>query len=136
MNNDTVTVRYTGTDTKRMYVIQRGDLTFWTGEGFHPSLDMAKVFYLHKTAQITCEALKYDRWRGKPVRSFKLVLDIDLVADQVGDITEEKLLKFLSEAMRIDVENTTYGDGPGNSMVKARVNLNTLAEVAPKKAKF
>jgi len=136
-NKDVIMVRYTGADHARRFVIQRGDFKYWTGDEWDKVLDKAKVFTDHKTAQTTCAALQYQRYKGKPIRAFKVEVNIVLAADEVSEITQEALLKYLSCSLRLDMENSLYGDGPvEGSFVQARMKLSSLQEVEPTRKKF
>jgi hypothetical protein len=134
---ETLMVRYTGADHARRFVIQRGDGKFWTGEGYSKIMDSAKVFNDHKTAQITCSALQYQKHKGKPIRTFKVEVNITLTADDVDSVSQEMLTDWLSKALRIDIENSVHGDGPvEGSFVQARMKLSSLEETEPTRKKF
>lgn len=134
---DTLMVRYTGADHARRFVIQRGDGKFWTGEGYSKIMDSAKVFTDHKTAQTTCSALQYQKYKGKQMRTFKVEVSIALAADDVGSISPAVLAEYLSKALRIDMENSVHGDGPvEGSFVQARMKLSSLEETEPTRKKF
>jgi hypothetical protein len=136
-NSDTLMVRYTGTDENRRFVIQRGDFSYWTGEKWSKILDNAKVFNDHKSAQTTCSALQYQRYKGKPIRTFKVEVSLTLAADDVANITPQQLAEYLSKAMRLDVENSVFGDGPvDGSFVQARMKLTSLEETVPTRNKL
>ena len=114
-------------------MIQRGDFKYWTGEGFDKILDKAKVYYDHKTAQRACAALQYRQYKGKAVRTFKVEVNITLVADEVEGISQEALTQYLSNALRLDVENSIFGDGPvEGSFVRGKMRLATLKETEAK----
>jgi hypothetical protein len=133
----TLLVRYIGADHARRHVIQRGDGKFWTGEGWSKILDKAKVFVEHKDAQTACAALQYQQYKGKPIRSFKVEVNITLVADEVEEITQEQLTEYLSKSLRLDMENSVHGDGPvEGSFVQARMKLSSLEETEPTRKKF
>ncbi len=135
--NNTLTIRYIGTDDNRQFLIQRGDHKFWTGSDWHKSFDKAKPFTDHKAAQLTCAAIQRRQYAGKPQRTFKIELSITLVADDVHKIDQKDLERYISKAMRIDMETAIYGDGPvADSLVKARVHLATLEETVPEKDTF
>ena len=54
VKNHAVTIRYMGSDTKRTFIIERGDKKFWTGKSWTRNIDRAKVFPDHKSAQKAC----------------------------------------------------------------------------------
>jgi hypothetical protein len=134
---DTVTVRYIGADHARRFCLQRADYKFWTGDGWDAALDSAKVFRDHGAAAQACAAIQYRKYKGKPLRTFKIELAVTLVADAVEDISREALVRYIAEALRIDVENTVHGDGPvEGSFVQARLLLKTLEETRRYRSKF
>jgi hypothetical protein len=136
-NKYAVTVRYIGADHARRFILQRADYKFWTGDGWDAALDSAKVFYDHDTAAQACAAIQYRQYKGKPLRTFKVELAVTLVADAVEDISREALVRYIAEALRIDVENTVHGDGPvEGSFVQARLLLKTLEETRRYRRKF
>lgn len=129
-NDKTLMIRYMGPDHARQFVIQRGDDQFWTGGGFSRVLDTAKVFRDHKRAQAAVTAIQHRRYGDKPVRSFRLEVEVTLVADDADGVSRDVLIRFLADAMRIDFETSVFGDGPvEESLVQARVKLATLEEV-------
>jgi hypothetical protein len=133
----TIMIRYTGSDQARRFVLQRGDYTFWTGDGWDKRLGRARVFAHHKAAQKACAALQYRQYKGKPVRTFTVEMAITLVADDVEAVNLGVLASYLSYAMRIDMENSIHGDGPvAGSFVKAQVRLKTLKETKPRRRVF
>ena len=132
-----VTIRYMGSDDRRIFVLQRGDLKFWTGEVWDKTLDKAMIFHDHKTAQATCSALQYQRYKGKPMRTFTVEMSVTLVADDVEGVSQEELARFIAEAVRIDIENVVFGDGPvDGSFVQLRMILVTLEETASSRKRF
>lgn len=136
-SKDTVTVRYIGADHARRYCLQRADYKFWTGDSWDVALDSAKVFYDHDAAAQACAAIQYRQYKGKPLRTFKIELAVTLVADAVEAISQEALARYIAEAVRIDVENAVYGDGPvDGSFVQARLLLKTLEETRRCRRKF
>jgi hypothetical protein len=136
-NKNAVTVRYMGADHARTFVLQRGDYAFWTGSGWDEILDNAKVFYTHQAAQKACAAIQYRQHRGKPVRTFTVEMTVTLAADDVQAVSHEALARFVAEAVRIDIENAVYGDGPvDGSFVQARLKLKTLEETKPRRSVF
>lgn len=133
----TLMIRYISADHARRHVIQRGDGKYWTGEGFSKILDEAKIFKEHKVAQTACAALQYQQYKGKPVRTFKVEVHITLAADDVEEITQDKLLDYLLRSLRMDMENSVHGDGPvEGSFVQARMRLSSLEETEPTRKKF
>ena len=130
MKNKTgVTIRYMGDDDNRVFLIERGDGKFWNGKDWGKNVDRAKLFCDHKTAQKTCTALQFQKYRGKPVRHFAVQIRVTLAADKVETISIEALARYLAEAVRIDIENAIHGDGPRDgSFVVAKMLLNTLEE--------
>ena len=132
-----VTIRYMGPDHARRYVLQRGDHKFWTGRGWNRILDTARVFRDHRTAQRACRSIQNEQHRGKPRRTFKVTVGVTLVADAGKVIPREALVKFLADAVRIEIDNTAYGDGPaGGSFVRARMRPQTLKETKPRRKHF
>jgi len=126
---NTMMIRYMGADHARRFVIQRGDDKFWTGSGWNAVLDNAKVFADHKEAQITVAAIQHKQWKDKPVRKFKVEVEVTLVGDDIENIPQEQLAVFLAKAVRIDVENSVHGDGPvEGTLVQAQMKLKTLEE--------
>jgi hypothetical protein len=136
-NKNAIMVRYTGADWMRTYLVQRGDCKFWNGERWTRIRDEAKVYHDHKSAQVAATALQSAQYKGKPIRTFKCELNITLTADAVEDISLEELTRYLSAALRLDMENSTCGDGPvAGSFVQARLRLATLEETKPSSKVF
>ena len=135
--SSTMMIRYMGADHARRFVIQRSDDKFWTGHGWSDILDNAKVFTDHKEAQTTVSAIQYKQWQGKPVRKFKVEVEITLVGDDIDNISQEQLAVFLAKAVRIDVETSIYGDGPvDGTFVQAQMKLKTLEEKSSQGKRF
>ena len=132
-----ITVRYIGSDQRRLFCVQRGDSTFWAGDdGWSRILDKAQIYRTHKDAQAACSALQYAVYKGKAVRTFEVAVTVTLVADNVESIGQEELTRFLTEFVRIDVENTS-GDGPvDGSFVLLRMRLASLEETKPMRDRF
>jgi len=132
-----ITVRYTGSDQRRLFCVQRGDSKFWAGEnGWSRILDKAQIYRTHKDAQAACSALQYAIYKGKPLRSFKVEVHVTLVAAEVESIGQEELTRFLADFVRIDVENTS-SDGPvDGSFVQLRMRLASLEETKPMRDRF
>jgi hypothetical protein len=136
-NKNTIMVRYTGADWRRTYLIQRGDFKFWDGERWTHIRDMAKVYMDHKSAQVAATALQSAQYKGKPIRTFKCELNFTLAADAVEQISLEELARYISAALRLDIENASCGDGPvPGSFVLARLRLATLEETEPSRKVF
>ena len=132
-----MTIRYMGNDEKRLFLIQRGDFQFFTGDGFSRILDKAKVFHDHNSAATAVAALQYQQYKGKPVRAFKLELSIIIAADGVENISVEALTKYIAEAFRLDVSNSDFGDGPvEGSFVQGKLLMATLEETVPRRTRF
>jgi len=132
----TLQIRYFGADWNRYHCLQRGDGTYWTGDSWSRVLDCAKIFRQHRDAQQECVILYRRQYGGKPLRTFRLEVDVALVADDVQDITKEKLAEFIAQAVRIDVE-TIFGDGPvEGSFVQLRFRLKTLEEIESTRKRF
>lgn len=132
-----MTIRFVGPDDKRMYTIQRGDLKFWTGDGFSRILDMAKVFHTQSEAATTLAALQYQQYKGLPVRAFKMELSFLLAADDVEGIGLDQIKAYIRTAIRLSVENSVHGDGPvEGSFVQARLHMATLEETVPRRDRF
>lgn len=137
MNDSTLAIRYIGADQARRFVIQRGDFAFWTGDDFDVNIDAAKVYYDHKTAQKACAALQYQQYKGKPVRTFTLEVTVTLAADEVQAIPLSALVAWLGAAVRIDIENTVFGDGPvKDSFVRARMYMKSIKETKSRRKRF
>lgn len=137
MRDDIVFVRYCGSSANRFHVLQRGDGQFWSGDGWSRILDCAKHFRLHRDAQRECAALARRRYGGKPMRTFAMEITVALVADDVDDISKEQLADYIARAVRVDVENSIYGNGPvEGSFVELRLLLATLKETATTRKKF
>jgi len=137
MHKDCLRIRYIGQDHARMFTIQRGDFKYWDGSGWSRILDKAKVFHDHKTAAEAVTALQYQQYKGKPIRAFKLELSIVLAADDVENISQEALANYIIAALRLDVDNGVFGDGPvQGSFVQARLKMATLEETVPRRKRF
>ena len=128
IDKNSLMIRYLG-GANRTFIIQRGDRKYWTGKGWIKSIDRAKVYMDHKAAQTACVALHHERYQGKPMRTFKLAVNITVIGDQIEKITKSKLARFLAKAVRIDVD-TVHGDGPDGAFVQARLSSATLQETA------
>ena len=130
-------IRYIGSDSSRLFTIQRGDFRFWTGDGFSHILDNAKIFHDHDAAATAIAALQYQQYKGKPVRAFKLELSIVLAADDVEEISMEALAAYIRKSLRLNVDNSVYGDGPvEGSLVQARMLMVTLKETVRRRDRF
>ena len=130
-NPEGITVRYLGSDVaSRLFCIQRGDSKYWTGDsGWSRILDNARIFHTHKAAQMTCAALQYQQYQGLPIRTFRIEVSITLAADEVETICKEDLADYIRSALRLDVANSDFGDGPvEGSFVQARMRMATLEE--------
>ncbi len=129
-------IRYMGPDWHRVFVVQRANGEFWSGNSWTKILDCAKVYRKHRDAQRDCSVIQYRRWRGKPIRTFRVEVHLTLVADEVHGITNEEVRQFLSDSVRIDIESV-HGEGPGdNSYLHARMSLVTLKETEPSRKRF
>ncbi|CAN5534590.1 hypothetical protein BH11PLA2_BH11PLA2_16080 [soil metagenome] len=127
-----MTIRYMGSNHAR-FVIQRGDKAFWTGKKWSRILDMARVFFDHKAAQAAYRGIQRRRFRGKPVRRYHVNVVITLTGDDVDDVTNNKLIDFMANALRIDIATLEYGEGPlENVALEASMKFATLCEVSPK----
>jgi len=136
-NVNTLMVRYFGADHNRYHCLQRGDGAFWTGTGWSPIHDCAKVFRRHKDAQVECAAIQRRQYGGKPMRTFRLEIAVALVADEVHEISNEQLAEFIGLAVRLDVESSLHGDGPvEGSFVQLRLRLATLEETQSPRKRF
>jgi hypothetical protein len=125
----TLTIRYMGSDDHRRFVIQRGDGRFWSDEDWSPALEDATLFASHKVAQEVCGKIYNNEYGGKPTRSFRCTVEVNVVGDDVSEVSREMLLQFLYDAVRIDVATADYGDGPlDNTLVQARLVLKSLRE--------
>ncbi|QJW97244.1 hypothetical protein [Frigoriglobus tundricola] len=136
-NEDGIMIRYMGADHARRFVLQRGDDKYWTGDGWSKILDTAKIFTAYRQAQKEYATLQYQKHRGKAVRTFKVEATVTLVADEVETISPAALVVYLAEALRLDIDNSIFGDGPvPGSLVKARLWLKTLTETEPRRKVF
>ena len=123
-----------GSDERRRFVIQRGDHKFWTGKKWSSALNDATVFASHRVAQGACNDIYTSEYGGKPTRTFRCTLEINLVGDDAAKVSREMLLRFVCDAVRIDVATADYGDGPlDDTLVQARLVLKTLREQKRKK---
>jgi hypothetical protein len=129
VNKNVLTIRYIGPDDAHEYVVQRGDKMFWSGFNWVKTIDSAKVFTDHKAAQATVAALMHQRHKGKPSRKFKLNVTVTLTDENVQNIPASSLAAWLHAALRLDIENLIYGDGPtADSYVKARIEMSSFQE--------
>ena len=137
-NVNAILIRYCGADCNRYHVLQRGSGEFWTNEGgWSRIFDCAKIFREHRDAQRECVALQRRQYGGKPLRTFKLEMTVSLVADDVDDITQEQLAEFISQAVRIEIESSLYGDGPTDgSFVQVVLKLASLEETKSTRKRF
>jgi hypothetical protein len=132
-----VNIRYCGSDSNRYHILQRGNGDIWTGDGWSRIMDCAKVFREYRDAQLECAALQRQQYGGKPQRTFRLEMTVSLVADDVEDITQEQLAKFISRAVRIEIESSQFGDGPvEGSFVLMRIKLASLEETEAGRRRF
>ena len=133
-----ITIRYIGNDARRLFCVQRGDSTFWAGDhGWSRILDKAIIYRTHKAAQVACSALQYAMYRGLPIRTFRVEVTITLAASEVESISKEDLASYIKSAIRLDVSNTDFGDGPiEGSFVQARMLMATLEETQPSRKIF
>ena len=137
MHKDCLRIRYIGPDFARMFTIQRGDFMYWDGDGWTKILDKAQVFHDHTAAGTTVAALQYQQYQGLPIRTFKLELSITLAADDVGAISQQQLARYIIDALRLEVENSVFGDGPvEESFVQARLQMASLEETVPNRKRF
>jgi hypothetical protein len=137
-NPEGITVRYIGNDNHRLFCLQRGDSKYWTGDGdWSRILDEARIFQDHKSAQMTCAALQNQQYRGLPIRTFRVEVSITLAAEEVESIRKEALADYIASALRLDVSNSDFGDGPAEgSFVQARMLMATLEETQPPRKFF
>ena len=137
VNDNALLIRYCGSDSNRYHILQRGNGDIWTGDGWSRIMDCAKVFREYRDAQLVCAALQRQQYGGKPQRTFKLEMAVSLVADDVDDITQEQLAKFISRAVRIEIESSQFGDGPvDGSFVQMRLKIASLEETEPNQRRF
>lgn len=137
MQDDIIFIRYCGTSANRFHILQRGDGLIWTGDGWSRLMDCAKIFRSHKDAQRAYASLARQRYGGKPMRTFKLEVAVALVADDVNDIRQEQLADYISRAVRVDVENSIFDNGPiEGSYVELRLLLATLKETESARKRF
>ncbi len=136
-NPDAVHLRYIDTDDTRTFVLQRADGLVWNGGGWSKAMHEAHIFFRYDHAVAAYAALMYARHRGKPMRTFKLEMTLTLVADNVEQISPEAFARYVSNAVRVQTENTEHGDGPvPGSYVQARLKLKTLKETPTRKKTF
>lgn len=125
----TLMIRYTGGDFRRRFIIERGDHRFWTSEGWSPAVEDSMLFASHHMAQKKCNEIYDVEYGGKPTRTFHCSVEVTVVGDEVARVSREMLLRFLYDAVRIDVATADYGDGPlEDTLVQARMMLTTLRE--------
>lgn len=137
VNDNALLIRYCGSDSNRYHILQRGNGDIWTGDGWSRIMDCAKVFREYRDAQLECAALQRQQYGGKPQRAFKLEMAVSLVANDVDDITQEQLAKFISRAVRIEIESSQFGDGPvDGSFVEMRLKIASLEETEPRRRRF
>lgn len=130
--DESMMIRYDGDDYNRVFCIQRGDTTYWTGNGWSEDYIDAKLYEDHRTAQLACNAIQYERHAGKPIRQFKVAMTITLADPDVQEIAREEVIDFLAKAMRIDLETPVFGEGPREeSYTQARVHFAKLKEIRP-----
>lgn len=137
-NPEGVTVRYIGNDNHRLFCIQRGDSTFWTGNDcWSRILDEARIYHTHRDAQVACSALQYQQYRGLLIRTFRIEVSITLASDAVETICKEELANYIRSALRLEFANADFGDGPvGGSFAQARMRISTLEETEPTRKFF
>ncbi len=136
-NQNAVMLRYVGADHARRFLLQRGDFAYWTGSDWSKIRDNAKIFSNYRAAATACSAIQYKQYKGKAIRTFKAEVSFTLAADEVGSISKEAMRRYIAEALRLDVENSVFGDGPvEGSFVEARLNLLTLEETKPRRKVF
>ena len=132
-----VNIRYCGSDSNRFHILQRGTGDIWTGDGWSRIMDCAKIFREYRDAQMECAALQRQQYGGMPLRTFKLEMVVSLVADDVGDISPDQLAEFISQAARIQMESSQFGDGPvEGSFVQLQMKLATLEETTSARKRF
>ncbi|MGL4424332.1 MAG: hypothetical protein ACRCZF_26995 [Gemmataceae bacterium] len=128
---NTLTIRYLGSNHAR-FVIEKGG-AYWTGTDWSRILDTAQVFFDHKAAQAASWAIQRRRFRGKPTRRFRVNVVVTLTGDDVSDVTEDMLVAYLKDAVRIDIATSEYGEGPLEDVaLQATMKLDSLREVLPK----
>lgn len=129
-------VRFVGTDDDRKFLLQRGDNWFWTGDGFSPYRDDAQEFADKREADLARHALKYDEYRGKPMRTFKLTVSLTVIGDAVKGLTVQELAAFLVKAMHVNIDTGSHGDGPGTTYVLPRFHAKTLTETPAPRPRY
>lgn len=129
-NFNWLTIRFFGPDDRRrMYAIQRGDGAFWCGGRWSPVLDSATIFHSYNDAGVACRAIQRTRYRGKPVRRYRAEVMVELIGDDVADVTNGMLAEYLRRSVRIEVATTDHGDGPlAGTYSEVRLILATLRE--------
>ncbi len=127
-NEMTLMIRYLSANHSR-FVIQRGDDRLWTGDGWSKILDCAQVFRDHKDAQAVARAIQRRRFRGQPVRRFRVDVTLTLTGNDVGHVNQDMLVKYLADAVRIDIATSEHGDGPVEDVyLEATMKVATLRE--------
>jgi hypothetical protein len=128
-NEQALMIRFLGQDERRLFVIQRADQRYWSDGEWVSALDAAQVFKSYVKARQTCRAIQRKRYAGKPLRAFKCELTITLVGDSIEGVSLEMLRRFMTEAVRIEVDTWAYGDGPiEGSYFLARVEMKSLQD--------
>lgn len=128
-NADVIHLRYMGEDDNRRFILQRADGLIWNGGGWSRLIDDAFIFFKYDDAVVMYTALMQARYAGKPTRTFKLEVTLTLVADDVEGISLEAVRRYVADAVRIQTENSIFGDGPTeNSFVHVRLEASKLKE--------
>ena len=128
-NFNWLTIRFFGPDSNRRYAVQRGDGAFWSGEGWSPILDCAKIFHNYGDAGVACRAIQRSRYRRKPVRRYRAEVTVEVIGDDVAHVTNGMLAEYLGKAVRVEVATTDHGDGPlAGVYAEVRLILASLRE--------
>ena len=128
---NTLMIRYVGTDYNRTFLIQRGDGQFWTGNGFSVKESDAEIFDDKHKCQLTRNAIRHGQYAGQPVRTFTFKVSLTLVGHEAKDIDMEELTEFLMAAANLNIDAGAHGDGPRETMIELFMRFKTLRETKP-----
>lgn len=121
-----VTVRYTGQDATRRFLVQKRDGQFWTGRRWADRLDAARLYHCLRDAQLACLSIQRRRWRGKRVRKYRCELTVTVAGNE--PVTADAVREYLLRALNLNIDVVAHGDGPGQSVVVVAALLGMLAE--------
>lgn len=125
-----MTIEWTGVETHRRYVINRGDDTFWTGKGWSPALTDALKYAKHQEACHDLGKMAEEYFRGLPTREFEVTLKVKVFSADRYDLQELK--EYLSAAATFVIVPDVLGYGPvPDSMTQVQIPWEGLKEVRP-----